>query len=66
MKSKNLVYTSFGDNTSFDSLWLEDNRNYDVWATYYGDNDQRYNNIYCVVVDVWKYTPFRNTNTTVR
>lgn len=45
MKSKNLVYTSFGDNTSFDSLWLDDNRNYHVWATYYGDDDDRYNAI---------------------
>jgi len=38
----NLVFTSAGDDTFFDELWLDKNRNYDVWVTYYGDNDEIY------------------------
>ena len=49
MKSKNLVYTSFGDSTNFDNIWLDENKNYDVWATYYGDDTERYNSIYSKV-----------------
>ena len=39
---KNLVFTSAGDNTSFDNLWLDKDRNYDVWVVYYGENEKKY------------------------
>ena len=39
---KNLVFTSAGDNTDFDTLWLEKDRNYDVWVVYYGENEKIY------------------------
>lgn len=42
-KHKNLVFTSVGDNTIFDTLWLDKHKNYDVWVVYYGDNDSVYN-----------------------
>ena len=38
----NLVFTSAGDDTNFDELWLDKNRKYDVWVTYYGDDDELY------------------------
>jgi hypothetical protein len=38
----NLVFTSAGDNTSFDKLWLDKNRNYKVWVVYYGENEEIY------------------------
>ena len=41
--NKNLVFSSVGDNTNFDNLWLGINRNYDVYAIYYGNNDEIYN-----------------------
>ena len=37
---KNLLFTSAGDNTNFDELWLDEDRNYDVWVVYYGNNDE--------------------------
>tara|TARA_B110000196_G_C21152896_1_gene670994 strand:+ start:997 stop:2532 length:1536 start_codon:yes stop_codon:yes gene_type:complete len=39
---KNLVFTSAGDVTNFDELWLDKHRIYDVWVTYYGDDDKIY------------------------
>ena len=36
---KNLVFTSAGNNTKFHELWTQDNRNYDIWVIYYGDNE---------------------------
>ncbi len=41
---KNLVFSSVGDNTGFDNIWLGPKRNYDVWVIYYGDNDENYEN----------------------
>ena len=42
-KNTNLVFSSVGDNTNFDDLWLGNNRNYDVYVIYYGNNDNIYN-----------------------
>lgn len=42
MPKKNLVFTSAGDNTKFDKLWCQSDRNYDVWVVYYGDNQEKY------------------------
>jgi len=41
---KNLVFSSVGDNTNFDNIWLGSKRDYDVWVVYYGDNDENYEN----------------------
>jgi hypothetical protein len=41
---KNLVFSSVGDNTNFDNIWLGPKRDYDVWVVYYGDNDENYEN----------------------
>lgn len=38
----NLVFTSAGDNTNFDELWLDPIRKYKVWVVYYGDDDEVY------------------------
>tara|TARA_Y100000385_G_scaffold288632_1_gene355735 strand:- start:9191 stop:10732 length:1542 start_codon:yes stop_codon:yes gene_type:complete len=38
----NLVFTSAGDNTDFDELWLDPVRKYKVWVVYYGDDDKVY------------------------
>ena len=40
--NKNLVFTSAGDVTNFDALWLDSERKYDVWVVYYGDNEEIY------------------------
>jgi len=40
---KNLLFTSAGDNTNFENIWLDKNRNYDVWVVYYGDNEKTFN-----------------------
>lgn len=38
----NFVFTSAGDNTNFDKLWIDKNKNYDVYVIYYGDNNTVY------------------------
>lgn len=38
----NFVFTSAGDNTKFDKLWLGNNQKYDVYVIYYGDNNVFY------------------------
>jgi hypothetical protein len=40
---KNFVFSSVGDNTNFDSLWIDSNMNYDVYIIYYGDNNEIFN-----------------------
>jgi len=42
---ENIVFTSVGGNTNWDELWLGENRNYDVWVVYYGDDDEYFNKI---------------------
>lgn len=42
-KNTNLVFSSVGDNSNFEELWCDDNRNYDVYVIYYGDNEDIYN-----------------------
>ena len=41
-KRKNLVFTSAGDVTKFDELWLDEDREYDVWVVYYGDDEDTF------------------------
>lgn len=41
--NKNFLFSSVGDNTSFDKLYIGDKMTYDVYVIYYGDNDTIYN-----------------------
>ncbi len=50
----NLVFTSTGDNTRFYNHWLGENRNYDVWCVYYGNNDNTFNMYGKLVDKIWK------------
>jgi len=50
----NLIFTSAGDNTQFYNHWLGENRNYDVWCVYYGNNDETYNMYEGLVDKIWK------------
>ena len=38
INNKNLVFSSVGDNTYFNSLWINDNMKYDIFIVYYGDD----------------------------
>jgi len=37
--TKKMVFSSVGDNTNFDSLWINDNMDYDIYVIYYGDDE---------------------------
>jgi hypothetical protein len=39
----NFLFSSVGDNTNFDALWIDPNMNYDIYIIYYGDNDEIFN-----------------------
>jgi hypothetical protein len=60
----NFVFTSAGDNTYFDKLWLGNNKKYDVYVIYYKDNDDIYNkyksNKYIKHVEKRKGSKFQN------
>ena len=38
----NLVFTSAGDNTNFNTLWVSSEQIYDIVVYYYGDSDENY------------------------
>lgn len=40
---KNLLFVSFGDNTKFIDLWINDKQNYDIFGIYYGNDNLIYN-----------------------
>jgi len=40
---KNLLFVSFGDNTNFIDLWINDKQNYDIFGIYYGNDNLIYN-----------------------
>ena len=40
---KFMIFTSLGDKTNFHNNWISKNQNYDIYAIYYGDNDEKYN-----------------------
>lgn len=42
METKNFLFSSVGDNTDFDTLWFDDNMNYDIYVIYYGNNEENY------------------------
>lgn len=42
MSAKNFLFSSVGDNTNFDSLWISDYMDYDVYVIYYGNDDEIY------------------------
>lgn len=61
---RNLVFTSAGNNTDFDNLWIGDKQNFDVMVVYYGDNEERYER-YASIVDYIlkrKGSKFQNFN----
>jgi hypothetical protein len=60
--NKLLLFTSAGDNTQFYDNWCSDNRNYDIWLVYYGDNEDNYNKYSKYVNRIWKRkgTKFQN------
>ena len=39
---KNFVFSSVGDNTSFDKLWINEQMDYDIYVIYYGNNEDIY------------------------
>lgn len=39
----NFVFTSAGDHTKFDEIWINDKSNYDIYVIYYGDGNDVYN-----------------------
>lgn len=41
-EKRNLLFTSAGDNTNFDKLYVGDNMDYDIYVIYYGDNEENY------------------------
>jgi hypothetical protein len=65
-KRKYLIMTSAGDNTNFDKLWTNKNKNeeYDIWVVYYGDNDIIYEKYKNKVDRIWrrKGSKFQNFN----
>ena len=40
---KNFLFSSVGDNTVFDDLWIGKNMTYDIYIIYYGDDNKIYN-----------------------
>lgn len=42
--TKNMVFTSAGDNTNFHILWASNDKpmNYDIYCIYYGSNQDKY------------------------
>jgi hypothetical protein len=36
---KKMVFTSAGDNTNFDELWINCNQTYDIYVIYFGDDE---------------------------
>jgi len=38
----NFVFSSVGNNTNFDNLWINDNMNYDIYIIYYGNDKNIY------------------------
>ena len=43
---KNLIFSSVGDNTNFDNIWLDKDRKYDVFVIYYGDEEKKLQKIF--------------------
>jgi hypothetical protein len=43
-KQKNLVFTSAGDRSNL-TRWLNGRRNFDLWVTYYGEHEGRFEQI---------------------
>lgn len=40
---RNFVFSSVGDNTNFDNLYISKNMHYDIYVIYYGNNINRFN-----------------------
>ena len=42
MSHQNLLFSSVGDNSNFDELWIDDSMNYDIYIIYYGNNAETF------------------------
>ena len=60
--TKNLVFSSVGDNTCFDILWINEKMDYDLYVIYYGSNETIYENYKSKVkyIDKRKGSKFQN------
>ena len=60
--TKNLVFSSVGDNTFFDLLWINKNMDYDIYVIYYGNNETIYETYKSKVkyIDKRKGSKFQN------
>ena len=60
---KNLIFSSIGDNSQL-SNWTGPDQNYDIWATYYGDDENKYNHYkqYTQFIKKSKGSKFQNFN----
>ena len=59
---KNLVFTSAGNNTDFYKNWCGNNRHYDIWVIYYGEDNSIYNKYkqYVDFIEKRKGSKFQN------
>lgn len=59
---KNFVFSSVGDNTSFDKLWINEQMDYDIYVIYYGNNEDIYERYKSKVtyIDKRKGSKFQN------
>ena len=59
---KNMIFTSAGDNSNFDELWLDYHRTYDIYVIYFGDNLDMFKKYKskCTFVEQRKGSKFQN------
>jgi len=62
--SKNIVFTSAGDNSNFIKWWCSDKQNYDIYVMYYGDNMAQYTEYakHTQFLEMRKGSKFQNFN----
>ena len=60
---KNLIFSSFGDVAQLPN-WIGSDQNYDIWITYYGDDENKYNHYkqYAQFIKKSKGSKFQNFN----
>ena len=60
---ENLIFSSIGDAAQLPN-WIGSDQNYDIWATYYGDDENKYNHYkqYTQFIKKSKGSKFQNFN----
>ena len=60
---KNLIFSSIGDVAQLPN-WIGSDQNYDIWITYYGDDENKYNHYkqYAQFIKKSKGSKFQNFN----